>query len=87
MIENYIRPATFPVGIKMLARSLPQRLAPRCMGSRFATCQTINIVRRYSWSIDYQQTTIPVLGLVALGFKPNVVSARRPCLKVLCRRH
>jgi chromosome segregation protein len=43
------------------------------MGSKFATCQTINIVRRYGWSIGLSADhhSCP-LGLVALGFKPNV---------------
>jgi uncharacterized protein (DUF169 family) len=75
-IETYIRPATFPVGIKMLApgQALPPKTrTPADMGSRFATCQTINIVRRYGWSIGLtaDHHSCP-LGLVALGFKPNV---------------
>jgi len=54
MIENYVRPATFPVGIKMLkpGEPLPPKTrTPTDLGSRFATCQTINVVRRYGWSI------------------------------------
>ena len=71
MIENYIRPATFPVGIKMLkpGEALPPKTrTPGDMGSRFATCQTINVVRRYGWSIGLSADhhSCP-LGLVALG--------------------
>jgi uncharacterized protein (DUF169 family) len=64
MIENYIRPATFPVGIKMLkaGEALPPKTrTPGDLGSRFATCQTINIVRRYGWSIDLLPTITRVL--------------------------
>lgn len=75
-IETYIRPATFPVGITMLkpGEALPPKTrTPADLGSHFATCQTINIVRRYGWSIGLtaDQHSCP-LGLVALGFKPNV---------------
>jgi uncharacterized protein (DUF169 family) len=76
MIETYVRPATFPVGIKMLkpGEALPPKTrTPADLGSRFATCQTINVVRRYGWSIGLSADhhSCP-LGLVALGFKPNV---------------
>jgi uncharacterized protein (DUF169 family) len=75
-IEHYLRPATFPVGIKMLTadEALPPKTrTPADLGSRFATCQTINIVRRYGWSIGLSADhhSCP-FGLVALGFKPNV---------------
>jgi uncharacterized protein (DUF169 family) len=75
-IERLVRPATFPVGIKMLApgEAFPPRTrTPADLGSRFATCQTINIVRRYGWSIGLSADhhSCP-LGLVALGMKPNV---------------
>ncbi|MBI3798711.1 MAG: hypothetical protein HY268_17315, partial [Deltaproteobacteria bacterium] len=42
MIETYVRPATFPVGIKMLkpGEPLPAKTrTPADLGSRFATCQ------------------------------------------------
>jgi uncharacterized protein (DUF169 family) len=76
LIENYVRPATFPVGIKMLkpGEPLPPKTrTPADLGSRFATCQTLNVVRRYGWSIGLaaDHHSCP-LGLVALGFKPNV---------------
>lgn len=76
IIERYVRPATFPVGIKMLAPGEPlppKTRTPADLGSRFATCQTINIVRRYGWSIGLSAAhhSCP-LGLVALGFKPDV---------------
>jgi uncharacterized protein (DUF169 family) len=75
-IERLVRPATFPVGIKMLAAGEafpPRTRTPADLGSRFATCQTINVVRRYGWSIGLtaEHHSCP-LGLVALGFKPNV---------------
>src|SRR5262245_44682798 len=76
MLETYVRPATFPVGIKMLkaGETFPPRTrTPADLGSHFATCQTINIVRRYGWSIGLaaEHHSCP-LGLVALGFKPTV---------------
>ena len=51
----------------------PRTRTPGDVGSHFATCQTINIVRRYGWSIGLaaEHHSCP-LGLVALGFKPNV---------------
>src|SRR2546428_9356133 len=52
MLETYVRPATFPVGLKMLqpGEAFPPRTrTPADLGSHFATCQTINIVRRYGW--------------------------------------
>src|SRR5712691_2381927 len=76
MLETYVRPATFPVGIKMLkpGEAFPPRTrTPADLGSHFATCQTINVVRRYGWSLGLaaDHHSCP-LGLVALGFKPNV---------------
>ena len=76
MLETYVRPATFPVGIKMLkpGEAFPARTrTPADLGSHFATCQTINVVRRYGWSIGLtaEHHSCP-LGLVALGLKPNV---------------
>jgi uncharacterized protein (DUF169 family) len=76
MLETYVRPATFPVGLKMLraGEAFPPRTrTPADLGSHFATCQTINVVRRYGWSIGLvaEHHSCP-LGLVALGFKPNV---------------
>ena len=76
MLETYVRPATFPVGLKMLqpGEAFPPRTrTPADLGSHFATCQTINVVRRYGWSIGLaaEDHSCP-LGLVALGFKPNV---------------
>jgi len=76
MLETYVRPATFPVGIMMLkpGEAFPPRTrTPADLGSHFATCQTINVVRRYGWSLGLaaDHHSCP-LGLVALGFKPNV---------------
>ena len=76
MLEAYVRPATFPVGLKMLKPGEvfpPRTRTPADLGSHFATCQTINIVRRYGWSIGLaaEHHSCP-LGLVALGLKPNV---------------
>src|SRR5262249_6529381 len=75
MLETYVRPATFPVGLKMLqpGQAFPSRTrTPAHLGSRFAVCQTINVVRRYGWSIGLaaEHPSCP-LGLVVLGFKPN----------------
>lgn len=80
MLETYLRPATFPVGIKMLqaGEAFPPRTrTPADIGSYFATCQTINIVRRYGWSIGLsaEHHSCP-LGLVALGLKPNIEYVR-----------
>src|ERR1051326_7677739 len=76
ILETYVRPATFPVGLKMLqpGEAFPPRTrTPADLGSHFATCQTINIVRRYGWSIGLSADhhSCP-LGLVALGLQPNV---------------
>lgn len=76
ILETYLRPASFPVGLKMLppgAAFPPRTRTPADLGSHFATCQTINVVRRYGWSIGLaaEHHSCP-LGLVALGWKPNV---------------
>ena len=42
MLETYVRPATFPVGLKMLqpGEAFPPRTrTPADLGSHFATCQ------------------------------------------------
>src|SRR5437867_11767552 len=92
MLETYVRPATFLVGLKMLqpGEAFPPRTrTPAGLGWHFATCQTSNVVRRYGWSIGLaaEHHSCP-LGLVALGFRPNVgyVQAGPACLGAYTQR-
>lgn len=54
-IEKYIRPATFPVAIKMLkpGEPLPPRVKrPKAdLGFEAAICQAIGLARRYGWAL------------------------------------
>ena len=57
MIENYIRPATFPVGIKSLkpGEPLPDKVKvpSKHLGVKVAICQAISIARRYGWTMAF----------------------------------
>jgi uncharacterized protein (DUF169 family) len=54
-IEKYIRPATFPVAVKMIKPGEP--LPKRCkrpkddLGFETAICQAVGLARRYGWTL------------------------------------
>jgi MtaA/CmuA family methyltransferase len=72
-LTTYIRPQTFPTAIRMFrhGESLPEKAKRpgRDFKKGFANCQTIDMVRRYGWTIALtREDSICSLGIVALGF-------------------
>ncbi|MBX6376918.1 MAG: DUF169 domain-containing protein [Clostridia bacterium] len=74
-IDRYVRPDTFPVGIR-LAR-VPQEVPARArrprrdFGVTWTICQGIAIARRYGWvlAMGGEDLSCPI-ALVAFGFRP-----------------
>ncbi|MDA8263745.1 MAG: DUF169 domain-containing protein [Actinomycetota bacterium] len=74
-ISRYIRPDTFPLGVRMLSpgEALPAgvRVPSRDLSERWIVCQSIGIARRYGWSIAVgREDVICPLAAVAFGFRP-----------------
>lgn len=71
-LEHYLRPSTFPVGIKMVAEEseIPDK-ARRPMahfGHKYSTCQAISIARRYGWTLALGFEDMACsLGVIAVG--------------------
>ncbi|MFN8473485.1 MAG: DUF169 domain-containing protein [Anaerolineae bacterium] len=75
-IDKHIRPATFPVAIKMIrpGEPLPPKVRrPAEMGFQTAICQGFAISRRYGWpiAIGVEDLSCP-LAKVVFGFAPMV---------------
>ena len=73
-LEFYIRPQTFPLGIKMIkyGENLPEKtkVPSKDFGLRIAICQGISISRRYGWSVSMSREDINCpLTKVAFGFE------------------
>ena len=75
-LNEYLRPQTFPVGIRMLRHGEPVpegAKRPRDFKKHFANCQTIDMSRRYGWSLCLtREDSICSLGITALGFDRNL---------------
>ncbi len=77
VLEKHIRPATFPIAFKMLAREdeIPAgaRRPWKDLGVRMATCQMWNTARRYGWTLaaTVEDLSCPP-GKIVLGFQPAV---------------
>lgn len=74
-LSRYIRPDTFPLGIRMLTpgEALPEgvRVPTRDVGEHWIVCQSIGIARRYGWSIAVgKEDVICPLAAVSFGFRP-----------------
>lgn len=74
-IETHIRPATFPVAVKLLTveQALPEKAKrpQRDMKIQIATCQAIAMARRYGWSIALGEEDLNCpLTKTAFGFAP-----------------
>lgn len=74
-IETHIRPATFPVAVKLLTaeQAVPEKAKrpQRDMKIQIATCQAIAMARRYGWSIALGEEDINCpLTKTAFGFAP-----------------
>lgn len=73
-IAQYIRPATFPLAIKMLENEdkIPEktRRPKRDMGLKMPVCQAVGVSRRYGWSLalDREDQLCP-MGGITLGFE------------------
>ena len=76
-LERYIRPATFPLALKMLpaGEEVPSRARRpwKDLGVRMATCQVWNTARRYGWTLaaTLEDLSCPP-GKIVLGFEPAV---------------
>ncbi len=76
-LARYIRPDTFPLGIRMLApgEAVPEgaRVPSQSLGENWIVCQSIGVARRYGWSIAVgKNDVICPLAAVAFGLrKPN----------------
>jgi uncharacterized protein (DUF169 family) len=74
-IEQYVRPQTFPLGIRMLraGEALPDktRRPSADMGIKVAICQTFSIARRYGWALAVGRDDLSCpLAKTAFGFEP-----------------
>jgi len=74
-INQFVRPATFPVALRM-CRSAAEiqektRIPTRDLGHQVAACQAIGLARRYGWTlaVDNEEQNCP-FGAVMLGFVP-----------------
>jgi uncharacterized protein (DUF169 family) len=76
-LERYVRPATFPLALKMLHRgeALPERARRplQDLGVHMATCQVWNTSRRYGWTMAAQLHDLSCPpGIATLGFEPLI---------------
>src|SRR3972149_2349200 len=75
-LNEYLRPQAFHVGIRMLRHGEPVpegAKRPRDFKKHFANCQTIDMSRRYGWSLCLtREDSICSLGITALGFDRNL---------------
>jgi uncharacterized protein (DUF169 family) len=74
-IENYVRPATFPVAAKLLGPGdpVPEKAKRpwRDMKVQIAICQAIAMARRYGWTIAAGEEDVNcVLTKTVFGFAP-----------------
>jgi uncharacterized protein (DUF169 family) len=72
-LETYLRPLTFPVGVKLLAQpELPAgyRRPAEAVGHRLNVCQGVNFARRYGWKMGFLRQdmacplSLPIFGYV-----------------------
>lgn len=73
-LARFIRPDTFPLGVRMLAPGEPVpeavRVPSRDLGEKWIVCQSIGIARRYGWSIAVgKEDVICPLASAAFGFR------------------
>jgi len=76
-LEKYLRPATFPVGVKLLkpGEPLPAKVRrPKSdLGIQVALCQSIAFARRYGWTLAVAESDLNCpLALTAFGYKPEL---------------
>lgn len=76
-LEQYLRPATFPVGVKLLkpGEPLPRKAKrPKAdLNMQVALCQSIAFARRYGWTLAIAENDLNCpLALTAFGYKPEI---------------
>lgn len=73
-LNQYLRPQTFPLAIRMCASQseLPEkvRLPTRDMGLSVSSCHAIGMARRYGWTIAVDKTVSCYVPAISLGFVP-----------------
>ena len=74
-LDSYVRPATFPVAIKMVSSmgEIPEkaRMPKRDFGTPMPVCQGVALARRYGWSMAMgEEDMLCPLGALTLGFLP-----------------
>lgn len=76
-LERYVRPATLPLAVKMLAATgdIPDRakVPLRDLKKRVAACQSLSLARRYGWlmAVTREDQSCPI-GSVVMGFQEAV---------------
>ncbi len=73
-IERFVRPQTFPLGIRMAkpGEPLPEKIRrpAQDMGIKVAICQTFSIARRYGWALAVGRDDLSCpLAKTAFGFE------------------
>jgi uncharacterized protein (DUF169 family) len=83
-LNNYIRPATFPIAVKISEKqekiSFRYRSPQKYFGHRLAICQGITIARRYGWTLGFsQQDEACPLAQIIFGYveEPNFIKNGR----------
>lgn len=77
LLDQHVRPETFPVGIRVVrpGEPLPDRVRRPLadMGIRVSICQGISMARRYGWSVAMggEDLSCPI-AQVAFGFEPAI---------------
>jgi len=76
-LEKHIRPATFPVAVKMIkpGEPLPERVKrPKAdLGFESAICQAVGLARRYGWTLAVGNDDISCpITKAFFGFEPRV---------------
>src|ERR1051325_5309817 len=73
-IESYVRPATFPVAVRLLGfdEPIPEKAKrpQRDLGVQITTCQGVTMARRYGWTVALTREDINCpLTKVAFGLE------------------
>lgn len=74
VVEEYIRPLTFPVAVKFVKDGEPfpekTRFPAKSAGCRWALCQGIAMARRVGWKVGFQQEDHScVIALMMFGYE------------------
>ncbi|MCB2168912.1 MAG: DUF169 domain-containing protein [Deltaproteobacteria bacterium] len=74
-VEAYVRPLTFPLGVKFLSdKEIPQscRRPSKLFGYRINICQGVNMARRYGWNLGFLEDDMACpLSIPIFGFRDD----------------